>query len=205
MKRLIGLIVIFAGLPVAAQSGWQRTSSLDELHNQSIQTFTLQGEYLTAPQNPGAEAAPQLVVRCADGKVNGSYLEAGTVVVEDAPPGRLFSFHMEARIDGKAETIAGNGASDLSSDFFTKVDLLKLLKARVVILGADECLGPELEMKFDMPDPSPVFEGCSRDWISEAREALSRLLEKFGKKGCNWPRDSYARGFSIGGYKWLAI
>ena len=157
------LALLFAASCAGAQSAWQFTKQDDALHGRVLDQFVLTGKYLTPPRNAATGEAPSIVVVCSDRKVQQNYLAVGAVVNQD--PRALF-IHMEARLDGKSRDIAADSVStDGTSVFFTRADLAKVLRSHTLIIGANEYLGPQIVMQFNIPDSSQIFDACSSDRI----------------------------------------
>ena len=166
MKRSLWLVFVLlaSAFQVRAQDAntWQHQKIDDSLHGKTIDSFLLQGKYLTPPRMPGDGEAPMLVIRCIKGKVEQNYFNFNAVLA--TRHGSIFPIMMEARIDGKSANIgADNVSTDGSSAYFPRSDLKKILHARVVIIGANEYLGPEIVAQFDIPDSAVVFAACGSD------------------------------------------
>jgi hypothetical protein len=157
------VVMVALGITASAQApSWHSEQFTDALHGVSGVTFTLSGDYLTAPRLPANGFRPTLVVKCSGGKVKENYISFGAVL--NAQAGRLYPVMMESRLDGKKGTI---GADDLSTDgmsaYFSRSELRNILKSRKVIVGADEYLGPEIVVQFDLPDSSQLMQACGSD------------------------------------------
>lgn len=164
------LLVVFLGIScvLEAQSRpngyWNVSSERDELHAKDVTVINLAGEYLTAPTGTVPSIRPLLVVRCSDHKVTENFVSFGAVL--QIRKSSLFPVMMESRIDGKKGEIGATGlSSDGTAVFFSRSDLRAILKARTVILGADQYLGPEIIVKFDIPTASEILQACGEDRI----------------------------------------
>ncbi len=158
MKVWCLLFFIFAMRSAGAQSPageWQHVSKQDVLNAKTIDRYVLFGKYLSPPKVTAGENQPTLVVECHAQKVLQNFVNVGAVVN---------SRFMEARLDGKRFTLDGDSIStDGLAVFFSRLDLGKVLVGHTLILGADEYLGAQVIMQFDLPDSSIVFAGCGRD------------------------------------------
>jgi hypothetical protein len=161
--RFLLVVAIFMS-EASAQTAvtWQHQTIDDPLHAKTIDTFTLQGKYLTPPRAVTTGQIPVLVIRCVKGKVEQNYFNFYAVLATRA--GSIYPVMMEARIDGKSTSIEADGVStDGTSAYFPRYELKKVLRAHVVIVGANEYLGPEIEAQFDIPDTKAVFAACGSD------------------------------------------
>jgi hypothetical protein len=156
---LIALLFTVNGL---AQSTWQYTRQDDPLQAKMRDAFALEGKYLTPPRLDVAGSNPSLVVVCVDRKVKENYFAVGAVV--NTRPGALFPVMMDARLDGKSISIGGDQLStDGTGVYFGRADLVKVLKGHLLIVSADEYLGPQIVTQFATPDPSEILAACSAD------------------------------------------
>jgi hypothetical protein len=147
-----------------AQALWQHSTAEDQLHGKTEEQFTLAGKYLTAPRVAANGSTPLLVVTCSYGHVTANYFSFGAVVNADSSS--LFPVLMEERLDDKFGVLPGNAVStDGTAVYFTRSDLGKILKHRLLVVGADEYLGPKIVAKFEIPDSSALFAACSSDSV----------------------------------------
>jgi hypothetical protein len=184
--QLIAVVLLLASFGVANFSSsqqttapaWHREEKADPLHKLSYIQFTLEGKYLIPPKQP--TIPPLLVVRCVAGshKVNGGtangkfltgYLAVAAVL--DFQAGRV---PVEYRLDdGRLIPARWASSTDGAGAFFLYVEFNNLLyghalphkentnpPVRKVVLGVPEYLGSEVEVEFDMPDPSDVADAC---------------------------------------------
>jgi hypothetical protein len=178
LAQVFGFCAFVSVLPVVAQqptniatAQWQYTREDDPLHAKVHDRFILDGVYLTPP-SISAGAAPAIVVVCSAGKVEQSYFNIGAVVDHRGPSGSsgLEVVGFEARVDGKKHGMFPNNMStDGRAVYFIRGDLKSFLGAKQVIIGANEYLGPQIVMRFDIPDPFPVMEKCGSDWVLKPR------------------------------------
>ena len=156
---------------IDATAEWRYMKKDDPLHAKVYDKFLLEGVYLTPPRV--VNGAPALVVECVGGKVENNYFNVGAVV--DHKSGGLFPqvTGLEVRIDGKSKRtfMVDSVSTDGLSIYFTRVDLHDVLRGKQVLIGVNEYLGPQVVMRFDMPDPAPVLEKCGSD----------RMLKRKGK------------------------
>lgn len=174
MKSLLiaASMIVLSACSASAQSGWKHLTEHDQLHDRVEDSYVISGTYLTPPRiRPASPILPAMYVVCVAGKVKQNFIDVGAVVNSDSR--RLFPVQMEDNIDGKRGALMGNAVStDGTAVYFTRDDLAKLLKSHSVIIGVDEYLGPEIVIRFNMPDPTPLLAGCSSD----------RMLKYYFKK-----------------------
>jgi len=166
MTLKIAMGVCLGALAVLpAQPQWQYVKKADPLHGKVIDGFVLDGVYLTPPSI--STTTPSIVVRCSAGKVESSYFAVGAVVD--------ITRALEARFDGKSHTIyAADKSTDGTSIYLIEADLKGILEAHQVIVGANEYLGPQVVMQFEVPDPSQVMEKCGAGRVLRGRGGLHR-------------------------------
>ena len=156
-----------------APSQWEYAREDDALHAKVHDRFILEGVYLTPPRL--ATRRPAIVVECSGGKVEHNYFSVGAVVdkIGDTVLGAPLIAGFEARIDGKKTVVVG--PDHISTDgqvlYFSKVGLANVLNANQVIVGANEYLGPQVVMRFDIPDSSPVMKKCGSDRMLKRKKA----------------------------------
>ena len=175
---LFSFCVIAPVLSVVAQqpktiatAQWQYAKEDDSLHVKVHDRFILEGVYLTPPSIP-VGVGPAIVVVCSAGKVEQSYFNIGAIVDHHGPSGSngLEVVGFEARVDGKKYGIfPDNMSTDGRAVYFIRGDLKSFLGAKQVIIGANEYMGPQIVMRFDIPDPAPVMEKCGSDRILKPR------------------------------------
>lgn len=186
MRLILALAILVCG--AAAQ--WTMVLKHDPLHETSWQEWTLEGSYVVAPRDMPSTARPAIVVRCDPGRHNfghtrgqfvEGYLYVG-VVVDTGEPGIAGDIYAEFRLDtGKLQSSTWQHSTDYSSVFFGSQDFNNFLfghqlphkentspAVRKVMIGLQQFLGGEVEMEFDMPDPSEVGEACGVIWHKKA-------------------------------------
>lgn len=182
LASAVCLLAVGSILPAVAQQSktdataqWQYVREDDPLHAKAHDKFILEGAYLTPPSIPAA-SAPSIVVECSGGEVEHNYFNIGAVVDHHGPSGSmgLEIVGFEARIDGRKYTMyPDNVSTDGRAVYFIRGDLKSILAAKQVIIGVNEYMGPQIVMRFDVPDKAPVMEKCGAD----------RILKLRGKKG----------------------
>jgi hypothetical protein len=154
--------ILAASTSLHAQAAWQYTQESDPLRAKMSDRFELKGTYLTPPRNSSTGSSPSLVVVCVDGKVQENYFAVHAVL--DVNEQSIFPVMMDARLDGKSTTIGGDRvSSDGTAVYFIRSDLAHVIEGHLLIVGAEEYLGPKIVMQFDIPDPAPLFDRCSAD------------------------------------------
>jgi hypothetical protein len=177
------LVLLFAELCLLAQEPstpeWMRKERNDALHRLDYSEFALPGKYLVPPkrENP---TRPMLIVRCKEGahrygngKLNGKFL-AGFLAVDAVLDFRTDGVPVEYRIDeGKLQYRNWEHSTDGSGAFFNDIEFNTLVyghfmphkentnpPVRKVIIGVPEYLGAQIQVEFEMPEPSIVGEVC---------------------------------------------
>jgi hypothetical protein len=178
---LFGLL--FAGLCLLAQevstSGWTRTEKNDALHRIDYSEFILPGRYL-APPRSHSPTVPLLAVRCKEGAhrygngtMNGKFLTgflAVDAVLDFRPNGVTVEYRLD---DGKLQRRNWDHSTDGTGAFFNEIEFNTLLyghfmphkentnpPVRKVLIGVPEYLGTQIQVEFEMPEPSVVGEVC---------------------------------------------
>jgi hypothetical protein len=178
-------IAICAG-PLGAQAPtWVRSEKVDALRNSSYTQFELLGKFLVAPRS-SSRAQPVIVVQCQAGhhrKTNGGFISGwiDTGAVLDSQTGHNGGSYLpvEFRLDsGKLQSENWGISTDFSSIEMAQIfcwdcNLANLLYGHTmwhkpgtsdqihkVIIGVAEHLGSEIQMQFDMPDPTEVADVC---------------------------------------------
>ncbi len=122
--------------------------------------FQLQGSYLKPPHNIAAQ--PSLIVRCESGKVIQNFFSFGAVLSQSV--GGIHPVRLETEIDNAHRVIeVDNVSPDWTAAFFSRKDLNRMLRAKVVKVGAVEFAGPVIQAQFTMPDPDTVYSACGKD------------------------------------------
>ena len=167
---------VFAQAPDA---GWSKEEKTDALRDTHYLQIVLTGRFLTPPRQTSPD--PKLVVQCLPGEhsvgdhvfTNGRYL-ASYLIVGPVLDSQLSGLTVQYRLDdGKIQTERWGISTDFSSAFFPSTTLNNLLYGHVmaqkegtnapihkVVIAADEFVGGEIVMQFDMPAPESVAEAC---------------------------------------------
>lgn len=194
MTRL--LIVLLAAATALSGQTWTMAKQYDPLREISFQQWTLRGEFLIAPRGTAPGTRPALVVRCQPGRhsfghTRGTFLNGYIFVgstLDASEPGAGGEVIAQFRLDsGRLQTAEWEHSTDFSSVFFSAEDLNNFLYGHLlphkshtnlpvkkVIVGLDQFLGGEVEMEFDMPDPSKVGDACGVIWHRKADPRKSR-------------------------------
>jgi hypothetical protein len=163
--------------PPSSSPAWRPSQKTDAAATYTYTRFTLLGTFAGAPHDPTSNA-PALVVDCIPGKgpnpPRGKLLAAtllvGTslkiVYVEPEEirgmsynPKVALQFHTDDAKADKAEQWAA--AADKSAAAIPEDSLKDILRAHRVAITADDDHGSQVAMRFDMPDPSAVEQGCN--------------------------------------------
>jgi hypothetical protein len=174
--------LLFAGLCSLAQeptSGWMRAEKNDALHRLDYSEFALLGKYLVPPKRDNP-TMPMLIVRCKEGsrrygngRLNGKFL-TGFLAVDAVLDFRLDGVPVEYRLDdGKLQHQNWNHSTDGSGAFFNDIEFNTLVyghfmphkentnpPVRKIVIGVPEYLGAQIQVEFEMPEPSVVGEVC---------------------------------------------
>lgn len=173
-------VEINAQSPQASQSAWRRTEKSDALHRLDYTQFSLEGRYLVPPKKIDP-SPPVLVVKCQQGRhrygmsgyVGGKFL-AGYLIVDAVLDFRKDGVPVEFRLDdGKLQSTTWASSTDGSGAFFGDVDIDTLLYGHLlphkentnppvhrIVLGVPEYLGSQIQVQFDMPEPTEIADVC---------------------------------------------
>jgi hypothetical protein len=184
MRLLIFALLFFAsqaGQQAATPSSWQREEKSDPLRKLDYSQFELEGKYLIPPKAK-SPATPKLVARCQTGDFNhgharGKFL-AGYLSVDAVLDFHAGGVPVVLRLDdGKLQETHWTQSTNASGAFFESVEFNNLLYGHFlphkagtngpvhkVIIGVPEYLGAEIQVEFDLPDPSEVAETCAVAW-----------------------------------------
>jgi hypothetical protein len=103
------------------------------------------------------------VVSCSKGKLEDFYVAVGAVVDRQSDG---FIPHLEAKFDTSKRPFWGTGgqvSTDGTAIFFRGSDLVDLLKSHLAIIGVQEFLGPQVVMKFVVPNSVEIIGACRKD------------------------------------------
>ena len=174
---ILASLLISSRLLPAQEGAWRYHQYHDQLHETIRDVFTLEGVYLRPPRTQ-AEHPPSIMVECSAGKVVMNYFNIGTRATWGTMLGARVVDGFEARIDGKMKGIVVDDISDDGETLsFTRGGLKQVLNAKVVLIGVNEYLGPQVVMRFEMPDPAPVMEKCGADRVLKPRDRWVKPLK----------------------------
>ena len=157
---------------------WRQAQKTDAAGGTTYTRFSLAGKFLQSPQGD-APNRPTLVLDCSPAKEShrhkARYL-AGNLVV--GTPLKILYVEPEEihgtsyypkisvryRLDDAKEELENWPAGTEKASASIPVDVLKkILRARSVEITADDDHGSPVVTQFDMPNPTPVEEGCGVD------------------------------------------
>jgi len=149
--------------------------------------YSLEGKFLTSPQNATPNTHPVIIAQCtpgdfnhhtAHGKLLKAYIFVGGVldshVASDSGSRVTVQFRLD---DGKLQTDYWTASTNFSALFFNPYfpegGFATMLYGHMlphkentsppvkkIVLGVPEYLGGEVVMQFDMPDPTEVADAC---------------------------------------------
>jgi hypothetical protein len=159
---------------------WQREERTDAFRGTKFTEFKLEGRFLTPPRSASL-ISPALVIQCLPGEhsvgyhvVTGGKFLTAFLFVGPVMDSQLTALAVQFRLDdGKVQTEAWTVSKDFSSAFFPETTLNTLLyghflphkegtgpPTKTVKIAADQFVGGEVVMQFEMPDPTPLAEAC---------------------------------------------
>src|SRR6202050_2242470 len=154
---------------------WRQTQMTDPVRGQYAR-YTLAGKFQQAPAGDSTNR-PALVIDC--GTYNRSHKSKffrGTLVVGDplkidwVEPEQIEGISYFPKVDvvyrlndAKEEKEEWTPSTDKTSASFSKGSLEKILRAHAVEINAQDKNGSPIAMQFEMPDPTPVEQGCEVD------------------------------------------
>jgi hypothetical protein len=161
--------------PPSAQV-WRQSQKPNAGRGNTATRFTLAGKFLKAPQNDFPNR-PALLVDCVPGKGtrNGKFVAANLLVgptlkIEYVEPLEIHgtSYYPKVlvryRIDDRKEVEEKwSPGPEKTSASIPKDFLKKILRAQTADVTVDDDGGSQVVMKFNMPDPKAVEEGCNVD------------------------------------------
>jgi hypothetical protein len=177
------LSLLFTGLFLPQEpstSGWVREEKNDALHRLDYSEFALPGKYLVPPKRDNSTTTPMLIVRCKEGsrrygngRVNGKFL-TGFLAVDAVLDFKSNGVPVEYRLDdGKVQRRNWDHSTDGSGAFFNDIEFNTLIyghfmahkentnpPVRKIIIGVPEYLGAQIQVEFEMPEPTVVAEVC---------------------------------------------
>jgi hypothetical protein len=156
---------------------WQQSQRTNAADGSAYTRFTLVGTFLT-PQQAAAADRPALVMDCVTGSESHSKgkLRAGALLIGPAvkiiyvEPEEIHAISYFPMVDihlrsddSKEEKQQWSAGAEKTSAFIPRDSLKKILRARTVAITADNEQGSKVTMRFDIPDPTLVEEGCNVD------------------------------------------
>jgi hypothetical protein len=161
--------------PATSGTQWRRTEKDDPNRNRTLVQFTLRGQFLKPPR---AEAPnrPAILVSCTPNERNaseGRFADAQILVgsplkIDYVEPLQLTtgnSYNLKVTVqlrvdDAKDRERQWPASADKSSASIPKDVVKEILRAHAVVMTVREKDAAEVEMHFDMPDPSLVEKAC---------------------------------------------
>jgi hypothetical protein len=158
---------------------WRQSLKTDAARGTAYDQYTLTGKFLKSPKNGDLSNRPALVIDCnppketrnGKGKFESASFLLGTgLKIHYVEPAEIHGtsyfpkVFVQYRInDGKDVKEQWAPGSDKASALITKDTMKKLLRAQTVDITTSDDTGATVVMKFDMPDPAPVAQGCNVD------------------------------------------
>jgi hypothetical protein len=181
---LVPLALVSVGFSSIAQQQstsahvWRQSQKTDTFRGFTYTQFTLTGKFARSPQDDVSNR-PALVVDCIPGKgthgSKGKFLAANLLVgaplkIEYIEPEEIHGTSYLQKVsvryrmdDAKEEEEKWTPGSDKTSASVPKSALKKILRAHAFEVTASDDRGAQLVMQFDMPDATPVEDGCNVD------------------------------------------
>lgn len=155
---------------------WRQSEKTDAFRGKYTR-FTLVGKFLKSPKGDDASNRPAMVVDCSpDNRSHKSKFWRGNLVVGDplkidwVEPEQIevMSYYPKVAVvyrlnDGKQDKENWTPGTNKTSASFPKSSFEKILRAQTLELNAEDNLGLQVVMQFDMPDPTPVERTCDVD------------------------------------------
>jgi hypothetical protein len=167
--------------PLSAHA-WRQSQQTNTADAYTYARFTLNGTFLSGSHDghDGVVNRPALVVNCIPGDesprgratfLTGNLIVGSTLKIVYVEPEEIrgISFFPKVavryRTDDKKKAVDEQWSprSDSISASIPKHSLKEILRARSVTITAQDDLGKQVAMRFDMPDPTPVEQGCNVD------------------------------------------
>jgi hypothetical protein len=165
-------------------SAWQQSQKTDAAAGTEYTRFILAGKFVKSPQGEVPDH-PTLALDCVPGKE--SYRHKSRFVAGNLVVGSPLKIHyvepeeihgtsyypkvsIRYRLDGAKEEVEkwSPGTDKTSASVSTSASIpedavKKMLRAHTVAITAEDAGGLPLVIRFDMPDPALVEEGCNVD------------------------------------------
>lgn len=154
---------------------WQQTLKAGDLPGTGRTRLTLNGKFTKFPQGEGS-VRPSLAVDCTIAKHSGgarrkfgaATLLAGTTLkIDYVEPQEVHgtSYYTKVPVryrldDAREQRDEWPSGADKTSASISKDLLKRMLRAHTVVITVSEAQASEVAMRFEMPDPAPVEEGC---------------------------------------------
>jgi hypothetical protein len=169
-----------SGPPPSAQQSlgpqWRRAEKDEVSRARTLIQFTLKGSFLKAPRNE-APNRPALLVSCvpdrhdeSEGKFTDAQVLVGSPLrIDYVEPSELktgTSYNQEISVqlrldDTKARDKQWAAGADKSSASIPKDVVKEMLHAHTVVIIVNEKDAGQIEMHFDVPDPTQLERACS--------------------------------------------
>lgn len=164
--------------PPAEAPAWRQSRETNKADAYTYTRFTLVGRY-TAGHAP-SENRPALAIDCipaanSDGS-KGTYLAANlragsALKIIYVEPWEIHgtsyfpkvAVQYQAGDAGNVEKDTWSPGGDLRSVSVPRSALKSFLRSRAVDIHAQDDLGTQIAMRFEIPDPTPVADGCNLD------------------------------------------
>lgn len=161
--------------PAASATQWRRTEKDDPNRGRTLIQFTLRGQFVKPPR---AEASnrPAILVSCTPNERNASegrfadaqILVGSPVKIDYVEPlelttGNSYNLDVDVQLrldDKKAQAMQWPAGADKNSASIPKDAVKEMLRAHAVVMTVREKDAGDVEMHFDMPDPSQVEKAC---------------------------------------------
>lgn len=156
---------------------WRQSQKNDTARALTYTQFTLRGNFLSPPHDPVADR-PVLAFDCIPGgsgssrrKFLAANLLVGTtlkIIYVEPEEIRGTSYFPKVALryrtdDGKEEQRQWSPGTDKTSVSIPKESVKQLLRAHSVAITLDDDRGSQVAMRFDLPDPTLVEQGCNVD------------------------------------------
>jgi len=158
---------------------WRQSLKTDAARGTAYDRYTLTGKFLKAPKHGDLANPPALVVDCnppketrnGKGKFESASLLVGTgLKIHYVEPAEIHGTSYYPKVfvqyrinDGKYVKEQWAPGSDKASALIPKDTIKKLLRAQTVDITTNDDTGAPIVLKFDVPDPTPVTQGCNVD------------------------------------------
>ena len=158
---------------------WRQSPRTDSVRGITYTRFTLTGKFVKSPPEGDVANRPAFVLDCIPGKgshphkgrfMAGNLLVGTGLKVEYVEPEEIHGtsyfpmISIQYRLDdAKEEQEKWSPGTDKTSASIPVGSLKKILRAHSVELTAADDHGSPVVMQFEIPDPTPVEQGCGVD------------------------------------------